>query len=825
MPPPPIHGHRSASITLPPNPTSALLPPPTRNVSNPKPFPTPRKTSGGNHSDDGGSSDSEKRLDEFPDSTHSSRRKPAVHPLFNIHVPAHVGVVAVAGNCVVVGHHSIKVYDLDAIDTPLHHSELKDLLTDIKIKEHQRVTAIAFRPAVSKEDEGRFVWCGMKDGHLFEYDAWSGGLVHLRQSAHAGTVTHIMRHGRNMVTVGDAGKAFLWSPPGEASELALSKLGAGANMRYMRIPERQGFVKIFGNQMWTANGPGNNNTGAPTTTRGPTIRVYDISPNTTGVTNSKTLITSDVVGQVTCGAMIPSRPEKIYLGHEGGVITLWNKEGQDGSTPAHVGTIKIGMSDVLSLEGVRSKLWAGSRVGTIAAYEVDTLPWTVTNLWKAHEDYPVLQIEADPYSIEKCARFTVFSIGRDERVRFWDGLLGVEHIENDLLKREEKFSTFRQLRVLIGSWNIDAAKPELLSSNGESVSFLAEFLRSIGCTADDAPDIIVFGFQEVIDLESRKLTAKNVILGASKRAGTISDRVSKHYRMWLDALTLAIRTVMPFEIPYSVIHHETLVGLFSCVFVKNSERSRIRDPSIAIVKRGLKGVYGNKGAIAARFTIDDSSICFINCHLAAGQNHVRERNTDVAAVLEEKAVFPTVEEPEIGYVGGGDGSMILDHELCFLNGDLNYRIDQRRDIVLSSIQAGDLEFLLQHDQLNKEMRLNPSFRLRAFTESPIRFIPTYKYDRRSNEFDSSEKNRIPAWCDRILYRCRDLDRVRPLHYQRYEANISDHRPISAGFEVRVKSVDNELREREKEKVEKMWRKEEVDLLREAHRFYIEQGKL
>lgn len=73
-----------------------------------------------------------------------------------------------------------------------------------------------------------------------------------------------------------------------------------------------------------------------------------------------------------------------------------------------------------------------------------------------------------------------------------------------------------------------------------------------------------------------------------------------------------------------------------------------------------------QGAIAARFTIDDSSICFINCHLAAGQKHTRERNGDVAAILEEKSVFPQVDQPEIGYVGGGDGSMILDHEICFV---------------------------------------------------------------------------------------------------------------------------------------------------------------
>lgn len=64
-------------------------------------------------------------------------------------------------------------------------------------------------------------------------------------------------------------------------------------------------------------------------------------------------------------------------------------------------------------------------------------------------------------------------------------------------------------------------------------------------------------------------------------------------------------------------------------------------------------------------------MCFINCHLAAGQNHVRQRNADVAAMLEEKSVFPAsddaVEDEALAYVGGGDGSMVLDHEIVFVS--------------------------------------------------------------------------------------------------------------------------------------------------------------
>ena len=160
-----------------------------------------------------------------------------------------------------------------------------------------------------------------------------------------------------------------------------------------------------------------------------------------------------------------------------------------------------------------------------------------------------------------------------------------------------------------------------------------------------------------------------------------------------------------------------------------------------------------------------------------------------------------------------------------LNGDMNYRIDMRRDAVIADVNSGNLARLQVQDQLLKEMKNNRSFRLRSFMEGPLNFAPTYKYDRRSDEYDTSEKRRAPAWCDRILWRSREPERVHQLHYRRYEANVSDHRPISAAFRMTVKSVSEEPRAHVKAELETLWAGHEKGLLAAAQQFFIEQAMI
>jgi len=223
-----------------------------------------------------------------------------------------------------------------------------------------------------------------------------------------------------------------------------------------------------------------------------------------------------------------------------------------------------------------------------------------------------------------------------------------------------------------------------------------------------------------------------------------------------------------------------------------------------------------QGALIIRFVLDDTSLCFINCHLAAGQSQTKDRNTDISEIL-ESSVLPVERDHTVrqdSYIGGGDGSMILDHEICVLNGDLNYRIDTMgRDTVVNAVKARNFGKLLERDQLLASKRKNPWFKLRSFHELPITFAPTYKYDVGTDNYDTSEKKRAPAWCDRILYRGKS--RIQQLDYRRHEVRVSDHRPVTASFQIEIKKISPKRRAAQWEECQRRLQERKERLLQEA----------
>ena len=71
---------------------------------------------------------------------------------------------------------------------------------------------------------------------------------------------------------------------------------------------------------------------------------------------------------------------------------------------------------------------------------------------------------------------------------------------------EGEYSKYKDVTSLVMTWNAGASKPTDLRHDQEDSNFFRDLLQ-----AQDPPDILVFGLQELVDLEDKKLTASECI--------------------------------------------------------------------------------------------------------------------------------------------------------------------------------------------------------------------------------------------------------------------------------------------------------------------------
>ena len=245
-------------------------------------------------------------------------------------------------------------------------------------------------------------------------------------------------------------------------------------------------------------------------------------------------------------------------------------------------------------------------------------------------------------------------------------------------------------------------------------------------------------------------------------------------------------------------------------------------PRLSSVGTGLLGIMGNKGAVAASLAIHSTSLCVVCAHLASGSSAVDARNLEYAVLLQRLTFSGDGGESGEGGEGGGkhgvgatgggaSGSSaggstsghhtrhggggddaeaaihgVLGHDCVVWFGDLNYRISLDGEATRSMAARGELTSLRAHDQLLAAQRSGAVFG--GFVEAPLDFPPTYKYDIQSDAFDTSEKRRPPAWCDRVLWRVGHAGGafVECDAYRSHDVRTSDHRPVSSALRVGVR---------------------------------------
>ncbi|KAG8227603.1 hypothetical protein J437_LFUL008439 [Ladona fulva] len=128
------------------------------------------------------------------------------------------------------------------------------------------------------------------------------------------------------------------------------------------------------------------------------------------------------------------------------------------------------------------------------------------------------------------------------------------------------------------------------------------------------------------------------------------------------------------------------------------------------------------------------------------------------------------------------------HQVYWL-GDLNYRITELDPkYVKELIDQGNYLSVLEYDQFHQQRAQKQVFV--GYEEGPITFRPTYKYDPGTDDWDSSEKNRAPAWCDRILWKGEGMKQIAYRSHQ--VLKISDHKPVKVIDIAKYRKIHEEV---------------------------------
>ena len=229
---------------------------------------------------------------------------------------------------------------------------------------------------------------------------------------------------------------------------------------------------------------------------------------------------------------------------------------------------------------------------------------------------------------------------------------------------------------------------------------------------------------------------------------------------------------------YVMLRSHTMVAIHLAVFIHTSLQPLVSSIRSADIGTGW-AKQGNKGAVAVSCQVGATSLLCVCCHLTSGQNSVKRRNTDFDRINRELRL------------GEEAGPLTESYDAVVWLGDLNYRINGPKASVEMLIEQGQLGLLLDSDQLGIERRHN---RLPGgLLEGDIRFQPTYRFDHGTNTYDTSRKQRVPSWCDRILHRSR-RNSLRLLQYNSImDLKLSDHKPVFAHFELAYQTAESEVR--------------------------------
>ncbi|XP_010551680.1 PREDICTED: type II inositol polyphosphate 5-phosphatase 15 isoform X2 [Tarenaya hassleriana] len=487
-------------------------------------------------------------------------------------------------------------------------------------------------------------------------------------------------------------------------------------------------------------------------------------------------------------AIVISVDGMIWTGSANGTLVRWDGNG------GRLQEFSYQSSGVLCLCTFCSRLWVGYSNGTV---QVLDLEGNLLGGWVAHSG-PVTKIAV--------GAGYVFTLANHGGIRGWN-VTSPGPLDNvlraELAGKEFLYTRIENLKILTGTWNVGQGR----ASTDSLVSWLG--------SAASGVEVVVVGLQEV------EMGAGVLAMSAAKE--TVGLEGSSLGQWWLDMISRTLDEGSTF----GRVGSRQLAGLLIAVWVRNNLKPHVGDIDAAAVACGFGRAIGNKGAVGLRLRVYDRVMCFVNCHFAAHLEAVNRRNADFDHVYRTMA-FSRQSNGNSGAAGASFGVSVprggnavgvgtvepmpelSEADMVIFLGDLNYRLDDiTYDEARDFISQRCFDWLREKDQLHAEMQAGNVFQ--GMREADIRFPPTYKFERHQAGlagYDSGEKKRIPAWCDRILYRDSrknsgsDCSLECPIvsSVSQYDACMdvtdSDHKPVRCVSSIKIARVDESIRRQE-----------------------------
>ncbi|KAL8722829.1 MAG: hypothetical protein Q9225_000778 [Loekoesia sp. 1 TL-2023] len=425
---------------------------------------------GASYSPDVGASQSGFYTIESPDWSHSNRRPPYTR----------------SGNHAVYANYDTKIFDICAgkacsagqLTRAWDLSSGRMVLSLTLGEREARVTAIAFKPASKTDEEGSRLWVGTNYGDLHEVNITRHKIVSSRLNAHSGReVVRIHRYQNKMWTLDEDGSLYVWPPDNSG----LPTLESSPITR--KLPRGHTFSVVIRGVLWVAVGK------ELQIFRPSADELEDFKP-------AQQPSSQPGVGEITSGAVIGDQLDKVYFSHSDGKITTYSV-----ADYKCLGIINASVYKINCLVGAGSRLWAGYNTGKICIYDTQSRPWRVMKEWQAHEG-PVTNLSVDQTGLWVSGLLRVGSISLDNTIKLWDGLLEEDWLESEIQANDTSWCNFQEIEAVVMTWNAGASTPASLRYEDKDSNMLRLVLQP-----GKAPDLLIFGFQELVDLEDKRLTA------------------------------------------------------------------------------------------------------------------------------------------------------------------------------------------------------------------------------------------------------------------------------------------------------------------------------